>query len=340
MCALLVLGVKAQVGASSVGAMTYQASPNQLIAVGVPLLRPVVAAGTVSAASASSLTLVLPWGENGALGQRFKAGEAYYVEVVGQADGSASTMVGQRFEINETASAGAATGVVVLDVASALNTSAASALPSLVGARVVIRSHWTLKSIFGSGAGTALNASETVAKADQVYLWNGSGFSVYYLRKGSTPEWRSVTGGSTNQDGVIVPPGVGLYFRRQEGAASFSVVGEVRSTPFVRSPLGKGQLVASAFPLPASPADLQLVSDPNLTAGTVATGSDQLLTVDGPNFNVFFLRAGAAAAAWRDASTGALDSTTSKLVPAGGAALFRLIKPLPTTVTQVVPYTP
>lgn len=320
--------------------MTYQALPNQLIALGVPLLRPVVAAGTVSATTANSLTLALPVGDNGALSQRFQAGESYFLEVVGQVDGSNSTTVGQRFEINETASAGAAAGVVVVDLDSALNTSAGSTLSTLVGARVVIRPHWTLKSIFGSGSGTSLNASETVAKADQVYLWNGAGFSVYYLRKGASPEWRSVSGGAANQDGVIVPPGVGLYFRRQDGAASFSVVGEVRATPFVRSPLGKGQLVASAFPLPASPADLQLVSDPNLTAGSVATGSDQLLTVDGSNFNVFFLRAGAAAAAWRDAATGSVDSTRTKLLPAGGAALFRLIKPLPTAVSQVVPYTP
>ena len=214
--------------------MTYQALPNQLSALGVPLLRPVVGAGTVSGVSGNSLTLVLPMGDSGALGQRFLAGESYFLEVVGQADGSNSTTVGQRFEINESASASAGAGVVVVDSNSALNTSAASTLATLVGARVVIRPHWTLKSIFGSGSGTSLNASETVAKADQVYLWNGAGFSVYYLRKGASPEWRSVSGGATNQDGVIVPPGVGLYFRRQDGAASFSVVGEVRATPFVQ----------------------------------------------------------------------------------------------------------
>src|SRR6185295_1171916 len=114
----------------------------------------------------------------------------------------------------------------------------------------------------------------------------------YYLRAGTTPQWRNVATGPENQDGAIVPPGTGLYLRRKAGALRFSLVGEVRTNVFVRPPYTASQLVVGGFPVDSSPADWKLVAGAGLTAGANPSNSDQLFNWAGSAFSQYYLSDG------------------------------------------------
>ena len=218
---LIALGTVAsgQTGSQPVGVISYSVGENSTIAIGMPLLRPAVVAGSVAAVNGATLVLAAGTAEQAV---SLADGESYYVEVVASASGASAAMVGHRFEVDEVATRAATAGKVVLDLGSPLNTAGAAAVAGLTDYRIVVRPHWTLASLFGSGATAKLNAALSASAADQVLAWDGLGFSVYYLRSGATPQWRNVATGTANQDGAILPPGTGLYLRRRASVLAFS----------------------------------------------------------------------------------------------------------------------
>ena len=96
--ALLAGELRGQTGSAPVGVMSYAAAEYSTISLGVPLLRPAVLTGKVSAVTGAKVTLTLP-----AAGSVLPlvAGEAYFLEVIGNVDGVTTTLVGQRFEVDE-----------------------------------------------------------------------------------------------------------------------------------------------------------------------------------------------------------------------------------------------
>lgn len=334
------LGVsaRAQSGSAPVGVVSYSVDENSTLSIGVPLLRPSVTTGTVASVAGSLLTFA---GTEGTVAVPVGETESYFIEVIGNVDGATTALIGQRFEVDEVATRSVAAGRLVLDSTSALNTSAASALAGLVNYRVVVRPHWTLATIFGTGTTSKINSAAAVAAADQVLAWSGSGFSVYYLRSGDVPQWRNIATGPSNQDGAILPPGVGIYLRRRAGALTISVTGEVRTNRFVRPAFEASQLVAGGFPVDSTPTDWKLSSGTGLTAGTSPANSDQLLTWTGNAFSQYYLR-NSTNLEWRNTATGVLDQTNAKLFSATGATLLLLRAPTtgttPPPLAQAVPF--
>jgi hypothetical protein len=265
----------------------------------------------------------------------------HYLEVLGHVDGVTVALVGHRFEIDEVATSAAGAGELVLDVASRLNTATAASVAGLANYRVAVRPHWTLATLFGTGASGKFSPATSIASADQVFVWNGTGFSVFYFRGGAVPQWRNIATGPANQDHAIVPPGVGVIVKKQQGAAAIAVVGEVRTNAFVRVPYVGAQVVASAFPVGSSPADWRLVAGSGLTASTSPTFADQLLTWSASGFTTFFLRAGATFE-WRNGETSPTNFSTSHLFTPTGAALLLLKAPsvgtAPAQLVQAVPF--
>ncbi len=327
-----------QAGGAPVGVMSYSAAEFSTTSLGVPLVRPSRLVRVVGAATATTVTLTEP---DGGTVPRISL-EPHYLEVLGHVDGKTTTLVGQRFEIDEAASSLAAPGTLVMEGDSLLNTSASTVIAQLVNYRVAIRPHWTLAALFGTGLQAKVNAAAAVAAADQVLAWDGDSYAVYYLRSGAVPQWRNVATGPTNQDQAIVPPGTGVFFRRQANALSFSVVGEVRVTPFARVPAKPAQLMATGFPVDASPVDWQMVGS-SLTAGTSPATADQLLVWGDSAFQVFYLRQGSALE-WRNVATGLTDYANAKLFRAKGAVLLRLqagaAGTTPFPLVQPVPFSP
>ncbi len=328
-----------QTGGAPVGAMSYTFAENSTTSVGVPLLRSSVITREVKSVAGSTLTLS---GVDGGTGLLPVDSASYYLEVVGHVDGTTMTLVGHRFEVDESATRAVGTaGIVVVDTTSSLNTAAATALSGLVSYRVAVRPHWTLATLFGTGLATNINAASSVATADQVLAWDGTGFSVYYLRAGDVPQWRNIATGPANQDNAILPPGVGVYVKRQVGALTVSVVGEVRTNRFVRPAYVGAQLMAAGFPIDASPSDLKLLAANGLLSGTSAAGADQFLTWNGTSFDAFYLRDNTVPE-WRNAATGVIDYTNAKLFPSGGATLLLLRSATfgapPAQLVQAVPF--
>ena len=332
---------QAQSGSAPVGVMTYAVAENSTISLGVPLLRPAVFVGSVTGFGGKSLTVAgagadAPWA--------LVAGAAYFVEVIGHVDGATSGLVGQRFEVDEVATLASGVGAVVLDSTSALNTASVTTLVDLANYRVVMRPHWTLAALLGTGPGGKINASVSVTAADQVLAWSGAGFSVFYLRSGEVPQWRNTATGAANQDGAILPPGAGLFLRRQAGALTFAIPGEVRTNVFVRPPLTGSQIIAGGFPIDSSPADLKLAAGPGLTLGpgltpgTSPSNSDQLLSWETNAFSVYYLRDGQVPH-WRNASTGLLDYSNTAILSSRGASLLLLRSPAAAaTSRQLIPF--
>lgn len=314
---------RAQTGSAPVGVMSYSVAENSTMSLGVPLLRPAVFTGSVNGVTGAKLILAGP-----AAGSAlpFVTGESYFLEVIGHVDGTTATLVGQRFEVDEAATLAGSIGQLSLDLASPHNTSPAATLAGLASYRVVVRPHWTLATLLGTGGNVKVNAGTSAATADQVLAWNGSGFSVYYVRSGDVPQWRNSATGAVNQDGAILPPGAGLFLRRQAGALAFAVPGEVRTNTFVRPPLSDSQIIAGGFPVDSSPADLKLAAGPGLTPGTSPGNSDQLLSWVENAFNVYYLRDGQVPQ-WRNTSTGLIDYSNSAIFPARGASLLLLRAP-------------
>jgi uncharacterized protein (TIGR02597 family) len=333
-------GALAQTGSSPVGAMSFSVGQNATISMGIPLLRPAVTTALVGSASGNTLTFAA---SDARRAVRLVDGDSYYVEVVASGDGSSTAMLGQRFEVNEAATRTAAAGTVVLDLQSALNTAGAGAVSGLANYRIAVRPHWTLASLFGTGAAAKVAAAQSSATADQVLAWDGGGFSVYYLRSGTTPQWRNAATGALNQDGAIVPPGTGVYLRRRGDALSFTVVGEVRTNAFVHPPYAASQLVVGGFPVDTSPADWKLLSGTGITAGSTPLDSDQLLKWTGTQFDQYYLFNGIVPPQWRGVTTGLLDQSRANLFPVGSANLLILrgapTGPKPPLLVQAVPFT-
>lgn len=335
-CGLTAGTALGQDAASVVGVVSYPVGEYRMIPVGVPLMRPAVAAGVVEAVDSEGITLVNAEGVRQTLASVLQPGSSYYVEVIRHREGVASDAIGHRIEVDERVSAAQASGKIAVED-SALNTLIKNNLASIVNHRIVIRPHWTLATVFGTGATAGMNSATSPAEADQVYFSTAKGLTVYYFRKGTEPQWRSLATGPANQDNAIIPPGVGVFFKRQKSSATFTVAGEVRSGPFVRSPVSSGQLLAPGFPVSASLADLRLVSVAGLTSGVSAATADQVFRWDGASFESFFLKSGTAPV-WQKASLDGLDYSSAKLLDASAAILVRLKTGVPSPLVQTAPF--
>jgi uncharacterized protein (TIGR02597 family) len=326
----------AQDVASVVGVVSYPVAENRMISVGVPLMRPAVVAGIVDSVDSSGITLVNADGVRQTFDGVLQPGSSYYLDVVAQRDGQPTDFIGHRIEIDERATTALSSGKLVAEESS-LNTLSKNNLGSLIDHRVVIRPHWTLATVFGTGTTAGLNSATAPAEADQVFFSTAKGLSVFYFRKATSPQWRSLATGSANQDNAIIPPGVGVYFKRQKSPVTFTVAGEVRSSRFVRSPVSSGQLLVSGFPIAASLSDLRLVSSAGLTSGVSATAADQVFRWDGASFESFFLKSGTAPV-WQKASLDGLDYTSAKLLDASAAILVRLKSSVISPLVQTAPF--
>ncbi|HSI20186.1 MAG TPA: hypothetical protein VLA04_00545, partial [Verrucomicrobiae bacterium] len=343
--ALMVLGFGFNASAQSVattpvGAMTYTFPANTTVSVGIPLVRPAVFTGVVSSGNTTSISFSTA-GLN--LATAIPVGSFYYIEVVGHSDNVTTTHVGDRFEVDETTTTVAANGVLSIDAASNLNT-ATGDFSSLVGYKIVIRPHWTLAALFGTGNGaTGLTSSTTFSSADQVLSWDGAGWSTYWFRQnsaGTVKEWRNTATSTTNQDNTLIPPGVGVYFKKLTSTLAVSVVGEVRTNRFIRNLDHSTQLIAMGYPVDRSPSQMAMLPASNYTAATSFDAADQLLAWDGAGFSTYWLRRNSAGdiIQWRNTGTGTTDHSSTGFILSNQAFFIRPVG-TPNDVVQTTPFT-
>lgn len=315
--------------------MNYLIPANSTQSLGFPILRSAVLVGAVTAGDANSISLDGITGVQSLL----ISGNSYFLEVVGHIDGITTANVGERFELNEASSSGA---VVALDTASSLNTSSGN-FSSLIGYRVAVRPHWTLKDLFGTGTSATLNSGTTFSTADQVLAWTGTSWSTYWFRQnsaGSVKEWRNIDTGTANQDSVIIPSGVGVYFRRGAGALNLTLVGEVRSNRFIRNLDSSTQLVAQGFPVDRAPLQLGFDFAGGFASGTTFGTADQLLVWTGSAFSTYWYRQNSTGTTreWRNIDTGTTVHSNTSFLSASQAIFVKPLATSPNDVVQNVPF--
>lgn len=299
------------------GAMKYTFPGSSYTTMGIPLLRPPLFSDVIAGGTATTVTL----SHASNLVENIPANTPCYLEVVGTSQSEETpSNLGDRFEVDVAATRASASNVLTIVADSPLNT-AAGDLGDLQGMRVVIRPHWTLATVFGTGVdATHLNSSSSFTSADQVHFWMGEGFSVFWFRQNSSGlsrEWRSVFTGIQNQDNAIIPPGVGVFVKRSGPTElALTIAGEVRTNTFVQ-PIGQGtRLLATGFPVDMSPLQSGFSAGSGFASSTFVGTADQIWTWTGSGVSTYWYRQNSSGTAkeWRNAWTGLTDHTASSFL--------------------------
>ena len=148
---------------------------------------------------------------------------------------------------------------------------------------------------------SALVAGNAAASADQIQVWDGSKFDVYFYRanKTTTPKWTKGPGwvkssDSANLTGDTIARGQGVWFARPATAeaGTITVSGAVNAAPKTHDISAGFNMISSAFPT-----DLVLNggtinwAECGAVAGNAAASADQIQVWDGEKFDVYFYRA-------------------------------------------------
>ena len=260
-----------------------------------------------SASSASGNSIVVSGQTN--IGALITAGEPYYIEVY------SGDLKGERFEIDTAATKSAANASVVLSAASPNNTyPVASIAGQLDGQTIALRKHVTLEQVQSFIQGS-LVGSNTAASADQILLFNTATqqFLTYYLRADGVT-WRGSTTGTVSQNKVSVPPGTGVFIKKNGSTASLVTSGSVRQNDFAQPYVAGLQLQAPGFPLGFSPVALGATAANGWSGNNTAGAADQI-QIFNPNtasFATYFLRADGIT--WRGTTTGTASQNTNNII--------------------------
>ncbi|MES2477264.1 MAG: carboxypeptidase regulatory-like domain-containing protein [Verrucomicrobiota bacterium] len=236
-----------------------------------PFLRETAFTGTVSGVSGQTLDFSGSAGGED-LGALLSSG-SYYLEV------TSGDNEGQRFDVvsGTVDQLTIATDAHLFENAAPFNTRLGAPVANLVGDTVVLRRHWTLGELFPPNG---FGATGNPTTADQIQIFANGAWSFYWLYDNGVvpPRWvRSGDNSYTNRDGMVIPPGQGLFFNNRSVATSLLAYGEVRSNDFVR-PLAVGSnLLAGGYPIDQSAA---ANGGRNMIPGQGFFGSRDIATAD------------------------------------------------------------
>ena len=192
-----------------------------------------------------------------------------------------------------------------------------------------------------------LMAGVTIANADQIQVWDGNKFDVYFYRAYKSnnpnkftlgPAWVKVGAiGSITTD--TIPRGAGVWFARPSSAPSSAVItvsGAVNATAYTHDITAGFNMISSAFPvdiplntLTATETGSDAQTCPidwvgsGAVAGVTIANADQIQIWDGSKFDVYFYRAYKSnnpnkftlGPAW--VKVGAIGSKSPDKIPAG-----------------------
>lgn len=287
-----------------VGFMRYSVSAG-LQTIGFPLLDAPLASGRVASVDGNRLFVDCPVADVTA---GLQGNAAYYLEFTAGPVGTDATLVGERLEldVDRMQQPGAAANALVVQPGSARGT--LPVLPAeLAGYAFVIRAHFTLAGVFGTGNAGALSSGATTATGDQVHVLENGGFQTYLFHADAATggkHWVKFPEG-TAADTLPIAPGTGLFLRRMsDSATTIRHVGSVRTHAFVQ-PLAAGYTLASEpFPVESSFASRGMTEGNGFAAGAQADTADRVFVWTGAAYRALYYAASAdAAPSWRSADT-------------------------------------
>jgi hypothetical protein len=282
-----------QEATATTGPVGFQSTevPVGTTAVANPLVNPNI----VQAAVASNTASVVTVSGVSNVGALLSDGEPYYLEVVNGA------LAGERFDLDTAATKTAANGTVVINAASANNTTALTE-GGLGSSQVVVRKHVTLEQIQGFFS-PALSGNNNPASADQVALYNPTtGTTTTYFLRGDNTSWRQ--SGTTNSANKLpVPSGSGFFVTKRTAPTTYTSVGSVRTNHFA-FPMPQGSSFrAPGFPVTYSPTSLGGTASEGWTGNNNPALADQLQVFNPSTgtFSSYFLRGDGVT--WRQSGT-------------------------------------
>ncbi len=294
--------------------------------IGVTLVKSPVLSTLIDASTASTVT-----SSEGSVdvGSLLDPAKEYYLEVV---EGPASVEdehVGHRLEVDVAATIDAATasGVVVIDPAHERNT--AFPAPDLSGYRFELRPHITLGESFDKDQ---LHGSLQLSKCDQVQFFNGSSFKPYYLfaqsnEPGALKIWGEFN--FTSAEDKVIPPGVGLVFKRSDEASSSAdliITGRVRTNPFYQLLEPGFNFVAEPYPITTSFTGREAFPA-QFTPNFSISKADQLQVFNGSSFTIYYLAGTAANHAWLLTTNLTVNQNDTELFDYRHPVFFRMQGP-------------
>ena len=261
-------------------------------AVGVSVVNPSLFGSWIESSGTTTITATDTTVDVGAL---LDAEKSYYVEIVEGTGGTGDPLVGQRFElhVDDTIAPATGGGVLALDMGAASTTWVPATAPDLSGYRFELRAHMTLGQVFDTDV---LYGSTNFAEADQVQVFDGSGFAIYYvLDVGGFKQWtRQADPNYDPQGNLAIAPGQGLIFKRSALSADTATVrvqGVARETPFVQPMAAGFNFVSEPFPVTNS------FDGRDAFPGAFGNG-DRVQLFDGAGFDTYELYA--VASLWVD----------------------------------------
>jgi hypothetical protein len=151
----------------------------------------------------------------------------------------------------------------------------------------------TLGSLFGStvdGSGflsSGLKAGTSMQNADGVQLWIGSGFVTYFFNT-AVGTWVQ-SGGTTNQNGLILYPDDGMLINRRGPTGSLTFIGRVPSTRLLtKFPGGTTSVVAIRFPADTTLGGLNYGAPGTWISGSSASVADTVSVWTGSKWDTYF----------------------------------------------------
>ena len=252
------------------------AGTSQISFQGLSLTRPVEYQGSAETVGASSLTdNEATWADN----QFSPPGtnvQKYFVEI------TSGTAAGTTYDISTTTG-----GTKTITTAQPLAAGVSA------GVTFKIRKHWNFDSVFGPNNEAGLGGG-SAGTADQILIWNGTGYDIYYYQIAGAPfgtGWRKSGAPLVNVSNQSVYPEDGVIIKRLQSATLPVILMGAVKTGQTSIPIVPGNnFVANVYAAP------QTLAGSNLYTGSTTTGvkggsagdADQILIWNGVGYDIYY----------------------------------------------------
>jgi uncharacterized protein (TIGR02597 family) len=193
-----------------------------------------------------------------------------------------------------------------------------------------IRAYTTLSDIFGSSNQSSIGSGASAGVADEILIYNGSGFDIYFYQEGASfggTGWRSSTNAFSDTSSTIIPYGSAVIVKRKQSAdVNVTFAGSVfNSDTFVPVEVGVNWLAG------ANPVDLTLSSyfgadGGDLLKGASASTADEILVPNSSGgFDVYYYQEGASfgGTGFRSSVNAFSDSASTVIANVGGGFVLK-----------------
>lgn len=203
----------------------------------------------------------------------------------------------------------------------------------------------TFGSTFGliPGLGTSAANSGAGAGVDNILVWNGTNYDLYYYKQTAVPpvsRWQKSFGDATNT--IILPDDALFFVRKVASPLPVTLMGTVPSTTERTELTGQSNnFVSNRFPVNLTLATSQIETTPGWVKATTnsANGVDQVLLWNGASFDVYYYKQTAVppVSRWQK---GFGDASAISIPAADGMFISRVAGTSDAVLTQNLPYTP